>query len=565
MFQIIKSEDSKVLSSSGFVKNAIFYKDMFAFYDAYEKLTTDFKNSLPNFCFEKKKEFCLEGLCLAMKMYASELGFETVKLTADYLRVLYFTICAYSTDSKTVDKAAIEIEYEEYKKASRQVVESAQSQIAEVEKVYNEKKKKHDEGANKYARKLILSHVYNVLFIVSLITGIFVAGVAMAFNYMGMIELTTAVIWAVSLFVGIELLAVLFRILSKKNEEYSHDNAYLLQNLKKDKDAAYEEYRVAKDKSNRIISEKYEFMHSFSNAIGKFYDRLSMEEIVEKMAEYKLLSYNIKEDVKSLFENQQRQIRGLVQNILSLNHSSKNQEFVDIYNEITKQDWLYYNLEIRFNFLKKFIDAGEKHFSWELVIDGNRVNPFGIDAKTLAKEEIAYLKSKDSLFVSSTLDKFLNTKYAKNLNALELKGNLNAEALKNVKVAYINHFYNHENVKTYDNLFYTTKFADGLHVTNEILDENEHIPVCAMLKIRILENAIGLSNSESFAIKQIIGVVNAAIGEEVIEQEIETITEEDIVYPVYECQKIEDVNSYMVRYMVNDNVVVGYRPRPVEA
>ena len=266
MFQIIKSEDSKVLSSSGFVKNAIFYKDMFAFYDAYEKLTTDFKNSLPNFCFEKKKEFCLEGLCLAMKMYASELGFETVKLTADYLRVLYFTICAYSTDSKTVDRAAIEIEYEEYKKASRQVVESAQSQIAEVEKVYNEKKKKHDEGANKYARKLILSHVYNVLFIVSLITGIFVAGVAMAFNYMGMIELTTAVIWAVSLFVGIELLAVLFRILSKKNEEYSHDNAYLLQNLKKDKDAAYEEYRVAKDKSNRIISEKYEFMHSFSKA-----------------------------------------------------------------------------------------------------------------------------------------------------------------------------------------------------------------------------------------------------------------------------------------------------------
>ena len=83
MFQIIKSEDSKVLSSSGFVKNAIFYKDMFAFYDAYEKLTTDFKKSLPNFCFEKKKEFCLEGLCLAMKMYASELGFETVKLTAD--------------------------------------------------------------------------------------------------------------------------------------------------------------------------------------------------------------------------------------------------------------------------------------------------------------------------------------------------------------------------------------------------------------------------------------------------------------------------------------------------
>ena len=208
--------------------------------------------------------------------------------------------------------------------------------------------------------------------------------------------------------------------------------------------------------------------------------------------------------------------------------------------------------------LAKYAKQGHKVFT-ATATNGN------VGSATLSKEEIAYLKSKDSLFVSSTLDKFLNTKYAKNLNALELKGNLNAEALKNVKVAYINHFYNHENVKTYDNLFYTTKFADGLTVSDEILDENEHIPVCAMLKIRLLENAIGLSNSESFAIKQIIKAVNATIGEEVIEQEIEEITEKDIVYPVYECQKIEDVNTYTVRYMVGENVVVGYRPKPVEA
>ena len=39
------------------------------------------------------------------------------------------------------------------------------------------------------------------------------------------------------------------------------------------------------------------------------------------------------------------------------------------------------------------------------------------------------------------------TKYAKSLNELELKGNLSAEALKNVKAVYINHFYNYENVK----------------------------------------------------------------------------------------------------------------------
>ena len=163
MFQLIKSDDSKVLSSSRFVKNATFYKDMFAFFDAYEKLTTDHKNSLPNFCFVKKKEFCLEGLCLTMKMYASELGFETIKLTADYLRVLYYTICAYSANGKSVDRKVIELEFEEYKKASKQIVEDSAKEIADLETAYKTKKQKFDEGSNKYARKLVGSHIFNVL------------------------------------------------------------------------------------------------------------------------------------------------------------------------------------------------------------------------------------------------------------------------------------------------------------------------------------------------------------------------------------------------------------------
>ena len=171
MFQVIKSDDIKVLSSSRFVKNATFYKDMFAFFDAYEKLTTDHKKSLPNFCFVNKKEFCLEGLCLVMRMYASELGFETLKLTADYLRVLYFTICAYSTDKKTVEREAIEVEFEEYKKASKQVVDASEKEVSDKEAVYFAKKQKYDQGANKYARKLVGSQVFNILFVVSLILG----------------------------------------------------------------------------------------------------------------------------------------------------------------------------------------------------------------------------------------------------------------------------------------------------------------------------------------------------------------------------------------------------------
>lgn len=563
MFQLIKSDDSKVLSSSRFVKNATFYKDMFAFFDAYEKLTTDHKNSLPNFCFVKKKELCLEGLCLTMKMYASELGFETLKLTADYLRVLYFTICAYSANGKTVDRQVIELEFEEYKKASKQIVEDSAKEIGDLETAYQAKKQKFDAGSNKYARKLVGSHIFNVLFIVLLISGIFASGLIMAFNYMGKIDFTPAIIWAASVLVAVESLAIVFKILSQKYEEYSHDNAYLVQNLKKDKDLAYEAYKTAKDKVNRIISEKYEFTHSFADSISKFYAKLEMSAIVEKLAEYKLLSYNIKEDVKTLFENQQRQISAVVQSIISLNKHSTNADFVDIYNQILGQDWLYYNLEIRYNFLKKFIDACEKKYSWELVVDGNHVNPFGVDTKALAKEDIAYLKSKEGLFVASTIDKFLNTKYAKNLNELELKGNFSAEALKNVKAVYISHFYNYDTVKVYDNLFYDTKFADGLKVTQEILNENEKIPTGVMLKIKLLESSIGLGNSETFAVKQIINEVNKAIGEQPIEKEMSVIGTADIVYPVYECEKIEEVNNFTVRYVFGDKVVTGYKPTEI--
>ena len=109
-------------------------------------------------------------------------------------------------------------------------------------------------------------------------------------------------------------------------------------------------------------------------------------------------------------------------------------------------------------------------------------------------------------------------------------------------------------------MFYDTKFADGLKVTQDILNEIEQIPTGVMLKIKLLENSIGLGNSETFAVKQIINEVNAATGEVSIEKEMAVIGEADIVYPVYECEKIEEVNDFTVRYVFGDKVVTGYKP-----
>ena len=44
MFNLIKEEDYDVLANSNFAKNAIFYKDMLAFYDAYTSFSASFLN-----------------------------------------------------------------------------------------------------------------------------------------------------------------------------------------------------------------------------------------------------------------------------------------------------------------------------------------------------------------------------------------------------------------------------------------------------------------------------------------------------------------------------------------
>ena len=79
------------------------------------------------------------------------------------------------------------------------------------------------------------------------------------------------------------------------------------------------------------------------------------------------------------------------------------------------------------------------------------------------------------------------------------------------------------------------------------------------MKIKILENSIGLGNGESFAIKQIANEIALKLGEELIEMETIEISEADIIHPIYECEKIEEVNEYTVRYVFGDNVVTGYK------
>ena len=53
MIHLINKNDKDVISTAGFVKNAVFYKDMLAFYDSYYKLMSEKPSSLPSYCYKK--------------------------------------------------------------------------------------------------------------------------------------------------------------------------------------------------------------------------------------------------------------------------------------------------------------------------------------------------------------------------------------------------------------------------------------------------------------------------------------------------------------------------------
>ena len=102
MLKLLNKDDNLVMSNSRFIKNATFYKDAFALFDLFENLQNTKKSELPNYCLENGK-YCLQGFCLVAKNYASELMFETIKLSLDYLEILYYSIAVYANEKGEIE------------------------------------------------------------------------------------------------------------------------------------------------------------------------------------------------------------------------------------------------------------------------------------------------------------------------------------------------------------------------------------------------------------------------------------------------------------------------------
>ena len=549
MFHLIKEEDYEVLAGSNFAKNAMFYKDMLAFCYAFEEITKD-TSKLPNFCFLHTKELCLEGICLLVKMYATEFKLETIKLSLEYLKILYYAIASYSKDKKTVNRQDIIEEFEEYRKASVDFCNEHKEEVANQEQLHKEKLEKHKEMLKKSDGKKSTSKVFNALYIIMFVFSF----MSLAFPALCAIyeTFTTGVLWGISiglLVVGISV-AYTFRFISKKYARKADDMAYEAQVFKKGIETDEQNIKNLKDQYNKILCEKYEYKWYFTAIFSRYGSTLSTSEILSRANMYKLLTYNVVHDVKNLFRSQQEEIDEIVAEIENLSYSADYQaEFADIYMRITNQDWLYYNQQVRLHFIKKFTDICEKSHVWKLEFNDDEVDPFEVDVRGLSRENVAFLKSNDRKFVTAKLIDFMQTSYVKNLRDLEFTGNYTAESLKTLKSNYLKSFFIHDVMSAESN---------GTFAISEVdLEEAERIPTYINLKFRLIENAVGLGNSDARVIRQ---MAEAMFGDEDDgEMELsETFSAIDIEYPDTDCDSCE-IQQDQVVYNVNGKKVVGHK------
>lgn len=548
MFNLIKEEDYDVLADSNFAKNAIFYKDMIAFCNAFEVLTEK-KEELPNFCFLHTKELCLEGLCLLMKMYATEFKFETIKLSLEYMKILYYAVASYSEDRKTVDKEKLINEFSQYREASYSYCKKHKDEVELKEKELAKKEEVHENMLKKSRSKSVTGKLFNALYVIMFVMSFMALIVPATCAMYGKFSKTTLWIMSISIITVGLLITSLFRVLSKKISNRANDISYEAQVYKKGLDVEFAELKELRDQYNKIMCEKYEYKMFFSEIFAHFGYTLTGDDIVRKSKSYKLLTYNVVHDVKNLFKTQQEEIEEFINEIESISPSSDYQQrFADVYAKALAQDWMYYNAQVRLHFIKKFADVCEKKLFWKLVYNEEEIDPFGIDVRALSRENIVYLKSKDRKFVTSKLIDFMKTSYAKGLKDLEFTGTYNVEVLKNLKSNYLRNFYNYDVVNAKLN---------GIEISDEWLEETERIPTYISMKLRLIENAVGLGNSDARVIRQMAESMFGSEVDEVVERS-ETFSSVNIEYPDTDCDSYEDLGDRIV-YHVKGKTIVGYK------
>lgn len=565
MFKLINKEDAKVFSSSMFIKNADFFKDEIAFFDAYSNICERDIKELPNYCVFQSKKLCLEGVCLFIKTYASEFSFKTIDLSIDYLKTLYYAIAAMSADGEVVEKDVVLNEYLVYKDTNEKQFAAINSKLSKIEKSHHENMSKFEKKNNRYAKCFVAEKVLNIIAIVAIILSFAGAVIPVALYYAQRIAINKMLMIAggillIGLIVKFEL-----NLIAKYLSDVAMEDAYSLQTLKKNKDETFVILNDIMEKNSKMLCEHYEYSKGLDENIIE--SRLSFDQILKLAAQRHIMSFNIRADVLKIDQQQQKEVYDIVDRLANVNPNEIGR-LENIYNDIISKDYLNYNNLIRYSFLNKFIENAKETKRWRLDLGGVQTNPFDIDAKEIAESQIAYLPNENETMLASRLNMFFDTKFAKKKKGLQLRNIKNEISYNVVKMEYINHFYDYAKIKDSDEHFFENIEGKASQLSAELKDVAKQIPTYINIKLSLIKNRIisnTLGNQEFAKIKEILHSYELSKEVEVEEQKAKTIINENnaenknFIRSLFECDEIRDLGGDEVLCVYGNQKFRGFR------
>lgn len=495
MIHLIKKSDRKVLAKTDGIKNAIYYIDMIAFYDAYSSFVGFGISNLPNYCVIDG-QLNLDGLCLLIKDNSSKFGFVTLDLTLEYLKYLYYSIAKYSTDGFLPEREVLTTEFVQRKNASKDVLLKIASMVEETKNICDLSKSKYEMADSQNETNLLKTKKLGKLtFFVALLM-ICVVGVASVLYVTKTLSLLLFVLTGVvAVAVGI-LLIVLLQRKKSKNKQITNEFLTEYEKIKADYLEKLKNFNELMLKYDKITVDVNSYFGCFK-LLEKLNENNVSDEFLNLALDFNIDSVDINSEILNTFNLHNDEINKILGRLKSVSESNIN-EFSEIYDDIMQKNYLKLNNFVKVVFLNKFIENAKHSHFWKLNYNGNYVNPFDVDVKSLERENVAFLENKSSIFIRVPFEDIENSSIVTENSAYKIPKKANADAVRKLKLFYLDKFYDVNEVSKLGDVFYNLNDSKK----KNIIDLKDFIGLSSMpkkinLKIMELQANSKLENSHN--------------------------------------------------------------------
>ena len=557
MATLIRKSDKDIMRDLDYTKNSTFYKDMLAFYDAYAEIMKRPSYELPNYMFIKD-QVLLDGLCLLIKDCAFEFKFETLNPSLDYLKILYFSIAEYSKDGELPTRKIIEKDFEDYKNNFQNIIYRSKEIFEKNEnrcKEHTENYKKQEQKYLKIQKKLKTnSKIFISLIPIFLaLLAFFVVGVFifddLKFIFIGLAAGTVA-LFVLALILTIKKRKKLKEQLEKEKSEYELLGLQDKNNIKSLND----------DKLilNKIYSEYYDCNNFL---IENIYNKSShnISELLDKMAERQILSYNLKYDIMMISKNQDKEISEIIAAL-----DEENCNFDEIYRKIVEKNWIFYNSYVRCKFISNFYKNALNTHRWKIEHNGENKNPFNLDIKSLSEERVGLFNLAEKKIYGFPLEYVIKSNILNKFDIETFDSVKSNEELKMLKNKYANSFFSLDNLTENKESFCEVNLdLNDEEFKIEDIQKFAKVPTLFEIeeKLKIME--LNLDNSNANIINQTI--------EDIIEKiNMQDKNGADDVFPfnlpddIYgdideQFDTVEDIDEGTTKYTFAGNTLIGFK------